>query len=83
VRAQALLLFLGGGHFLGVGCHPQRAAVGELAGRLVGRHAWAPLVPEVQGRLAQRQFGRVVVHHHEVAHARVGGAALACVDHMD
>ena len=79
---QARAFVFGLLHLLGVGRHPQRAAVGESRAGRLGRHARRPGVPLRERGLAQRQFGGVVVHHHQVAHTGVGGAAQAGVKHQ-
>ena len=45
-------------------------------------HAGQPIAPNSQRRAGQSQLRRVVVHHHQMAHARMRGAAGAIVYHQ-
>jgi hypothetical protein len=79
VRAQALLLALGLGHFFVVRRDPERAAGAVRAVFIHARRKGAPARNRIA---AQGELGRVVVHHHEVAHAGAGGAADARIEHQ-
>ena len=45
-------------------------------------HARQPIAPDGEGCAGQSQLRRVVVHHYQVAHARMRGAAGAVVYHQ-
>ncbi|MNT03452.1 hypothetical protein D3C72_1379890 [compost metagenome] len=77
-RAQPLLLAFGLGHFFVVRRDPERAAGAVGAVGAQARREGAPLRDRMA---AEFELGRVVVHHHEVAHARAGGTAQARVEH--
>ncbi|EDT38099.1 hypothetical protein BamMEX5DRAFT_6127 [Burkholderia ambifaria MEX-5] len=64
-------------HLVGIGREPQRAAV---AVRAAFRHFAAQRTPQRDRVMAQREFGRVVVHRDEVPHAGAGRAAARVVD---
>ncbi|MNS99184.1 hypothetical protein D3C72_1335810 [compost metagenome] len=81
VVAQASLLALGFSHVAVVGGKPHRAASGIGAGWVRVVHAGAPMPPCIQGRGAERQFGRAAVHGNQMPHAGLRGAAQAAVDH--
>ena len=74
--------FFGTGHLGVIGGEPEGAAIAVGTAGLVGRHARAPCVPQRDRCLAQRQLGRVVVQHHQVAHARCRGSAQAGIEHQ-
>ena len=76
VRSHSRLLGGGGSHFLGIGGHPERAARAEFILLLATVDEFAPQFERITG---QRQFGRIVVHHHQMPHPGCGGAAA---DHM-
>ena len=79
MRAQPLLLVVGRRHFLVVRGQPQRAAGVPGA---VCRHRAGPLPPYAKRMAAERKFGGIVVHDHQMAHARGRGTAPAVVEHQ-
>ena len=77
--AQANLFFACRVHFFVVGSNPQGAAVAVAA---VGVHVRHQFGPEGDRGAAERQLGRVVVHHHHMAHTGCGGCAFGGVNHQ-
>ncbi len=76
---QRLALAFGLGEFAGVGGQPEGAAI---AVRAVFRQIRRPGAPGLDRVVAEGQFGRVVVHRHQMAHAHRGGTAAAAVQHQ-
>ena len=74
---QAGALGVRGPQLFLVGSQPERAAGGEGAACI---HLRRPGVPEVERRFAESQLSRVVIHHHQMPHARRRGTAQARID---
>ena len=75
---QRALFVVGSRHFGFVGGNPQGAARAPSAVAVQQR---CPFMPALQRKMAQGQFGRAVVHDHQVPHASGGGTPTAVVQH--